>query len=161
MTETNYHAAEELLRELADALTTPGGRECLACFVVRMLREFDCPGTLRFVQRYRDLRAPRATALERRLTRSGGTCDCEVIFTVFLPHPRFWQPVHPGSCPHDLEVGADRKASPDDATHYTNGDATDEVVGLNPPDAPPNCAGVRRGTTQPCEHWVRRRRGLW
>jgi hypothetical protein len=43
--------------------------ECLHCYVYRML-EFGCRG-LHWAVRYRDMRAPRATALHRRLMSKG------------------------------------------------------------------------------------------
>jgi len=57
---------ERELRHLSIQITQPKPRECLHCYVYRML-EFGCTG-LRWAKRYRDLRAPRATALDRRLT---------------------------------------------------------------------------------------------
>ena len=75
--------AEQLLQAAAADLTEPRERECLACFVVRMLDEFGCDNTLRFAARYRDLRAPRAKALERRLGGMGGYCDCEVLMNAY------------------------------------------------------------------------------
>lgn len=80
--------AEQLVRELAQALTTPRPQECLACFVARMLEEFACDGTLRFARRFRDLAAPRATALERRLQDRGGFCDCEIFGNAYQPSYR-------------------------------------------------------------------------
>ena len=72
--------AEELVRAVAASLTVPGrDGECLLCFVARMLDDFGCDTTLRFAKHYRDLRAPRATALEARLGRIGGFCDCEIF----------------------------------------------------------------------------------
>ena len=71
--------AETDLVALSDALTRPRAAECLFCFVDRMLDEFGCDGTLRWVRRWRDLRLPRATGLERRLGRSGAFCDCELF----------------------------------------------------------------------------------
>ena len=72
--------AEELVRGVAAALTAPRrDGECLLCFVARMLDDFGCDTTLRFAKRYRDLRATRATALEARLARMGGFCDCEIF----------------------------------------------------------------------------------
>ena len=47
------------------------------CYVYRML-EFGCTG-LRWAERYRNLRAPRATALHRRLMSKGAGCDCEIF----------------------------------------------------------------------------------
>ena len=71
--------AEAVLRLVAAGLTLPHDGECLLCFVARMLDEFGCDTTLRFATRYRDSRAPRATALESRLGRMGGFCDCEIF----------------------------------------------------------------------------------
>lgn len=71
--------AQEWVRLVADDLTRPADGECLACFVARMLRAFGCSTTLRFAMRYRDLRAPRATGLERRLGDLGGYCDCAIF----------------------------------------------------------------------------------
>ena len=56
---------EDALRELASTLTEVREGECLLCYVYRML-EFGCTG-FRWAGRYRDVRAPRATGLERRL----------------------------------------------------------------------------------------------
>jgi hypothetical protein len=71
--------AEAIVRALAsDAIASRPG-ECLACYVARMLEEFGCDCTLRFARHFRDLRAPRATGLERRLGALGGFCDCEIF----------------------------------------------------------------------------------
>ena len=48
-----------------------------------MLDEFGCDNKLRWVGRWRDACAPRATALERKLSDRGGFCDCEVAFNVY------------------------------------------------------------------------------
>jgi hypothetical protein len=64
---------------LSDTLTRPRPRECLFCFVDRMLTAFGCDCTLRWVRRWRELRLPRASGLEERLGRRGGFCDCEVF----------------------------------------------------------------------------------
>ena len=71
--------AEALLRAASRELTEPRAAECLLCFVVRMLDDFGCDNTLRWAERYRDLRAPRATALAQRLGDVGGFCDCEIF----------------------------------------------------------------------------------
>jgi hypothetical protein len=71
--------AEADLVALSEALTRPRTAECLFCFVDRMLNAFGCDQTLRWVRRWRELRLPRATGLERRLGRSGAFCDCEVF----------------------------------------------------------------------------------
>jgi hypothetical protein len=76
------------LARLAQHLTEPGERECLRCFLMRMIREFGCDGTHRWTIRWRDLRAPRARGLVGRMQRrGGGGCDCEVIFTVCPGYP--------------------------------------------------------------------------
>jgi len=68
---------ERELRHLSIAIIQPKPTECLHCYVYRML-EFGCSG-LRWATRYRDLRAPRATALDRRLMSKGAGCDCEIF----------------------------------------------------------------------------------
>jgi Protein of unknown function (DUF2695) len=68
---------ERELRHLSVLITQPKPGECLHCYVYRML-EFGCTG-LRWAKRYRDLRAPRATALEGRLMSKGACCDCEIF----------------------------------------------------------------------------------
>ena len=55
-------------------------RECVFCYVARMLAEFGCDGTLRWAQRWRDVRMPRALGLERRLEARGAYCDCEIFW---------------------------------------------------------------------------------
>lgn len=71
--------AGRYLQILADPRSTPGDHECLACFVARMLTDFGCDTTLRWAQRFRDVRSPAATGLERRLGNVGGFCDCEIF----------------------------------------------------------------------------------
>jgi hypothetical protein len=62
-----------------DDLTTPDDGECVLCFASAMGRRFGCDGTLRWVRRWRDLRRPGATGLERLMESGGGYCDCEVF----------------------------------------------------------------------------------
>jgi hypothetical protein len=59
--------------------TTTFPRECLLCYVDRMLTAFGCDTTLRWAVRWRDRRAPRAMGLESRLHARGGYCDCEIF----------------------------------------------------------------------------------
>jgi hypothetical protein len=128
---------ERELRILSTALTEPHERECLLCYVHRML-EYGCTG-LRWAVRYRDLRAPRATAMERRLGEKGGYCDCEIFLNGYEPAPELW------TQPQEYEE--DGVSCIDDA---------------EPPDQLPACRGVRAGSTQGCTLWVRqRRRGWW
>jgi hypothetical protein len=81
-------AIEAEVAQLARRLTDPGERECLRCYLIRMISEFGCDGTHRWTTRWRDLRAPRARGLVQRMQRRGGCCcDCEVIFNVFPDYP--------------------------------------------------------------------------
>jgi len=79
MTRTVADEAERYLQILADPRSEPGAHECLACFVARMIEDFGCDTTLRWAQRFRDVRSPTATGLERRLGEVGGFCDCEIL----------------------------------------------------------------------------------
>ncbi|GAA4286585.1 DUF2695 domain-containing protein [Georgenia daeguensis] len=67
------------LASLAQDLTAPGPHECVLCYVNRMLVQFGCDTSLRWTRRWRALRAPRATQLERRIGREGAFCDCELF----------------------------------------------------------------------------------
>jgi hypothetical protein len=73
---------------LSRQLTEPGERECLRCFLLRMISEFGCDGTHRWAIRWRLERAPRARGLLRRLERLGGCCDCEILLNVFPDYPQ-------------------------------------------------------------------------
>jgi hypothetical protein len=78
--ESDLAPVFELERELkvtSIEIMTPRPAECLHCYVYRML-EFGCR-ELRWAVRYRDMRAPRATALHRRLMSKGAGCDCEIF----------------------------------------------------------------------------------
>jgi hypothetical protein len=68
---------ERELRHLSVQLTQPKPGECLHCYVYRML-EFGCTG-LRWAKRYRDLKAPRATALDVRVMSKRAGCDREIF----------------------------------------------------------------------------------
>ena len=88
MAEDVAGIVEAELARLSRRLTDPGERECLRCFLLRMINEFGCDGTHRWTMRWRDLRAPRARGLVQRMQRRGGCCcDCEVIFNVFPDYP--------------------------------------------------------------------------
>ncbi|WEG08816.1 DUF2695 domain-containing protein [Microbacterium horticulturae] len=113
MEQNSLFEAESIVHEFAAALTAPHDRECLPCYLDRVLHDAQCDGTLRFASAYRDAVAPRATGLERRMHEGGGCCDCEILMNVYL-------------------------AKSDTVTP---------------------CPGVRRGSTQPCGLWHRRRRG--
>lgn len=125
---------EDELRDLSVELTRPREGECLLCYVHRML-EFGCTG-LRWATRYRDLRAPRATALERRLGDKGGFCDCEIFLNSYELASAHWT--------RPAEYVEDGVTCIPDPSY---------------PDPMPSCRGVRRGSTQSCTLWVRYRRG--
>ncbi|MGX9346977.1 DUF2695 domain-containing protein [Microbacterium sp. KNMS] len=128
--------AEQIVRALSDGLTTPREVECLVCYLNRMMTEFGCDGTLRFARRFRDERAPRATGLEARLEGMGGFCDCEVLFNAYAPARHLWTPEH---------------WSVDD-------DGEPVLIEEAEPETIPACAGVTRGSSQPCRNWERARR---
>jgi hypothetical protein len=135
-TEPLVTDTERELRILSATLTEPHDRECLLCYVHRML-EYGCTG-LRWAVRYRDLRAPRATAMERRLGEKGGYCDCEIFLNGYEPAPELW------TQPQEYEE--------------------DGVGCIDDPEWPeqlPACRGVRAGSTQGCTLWVRQRRREW
>lgn len=128
---------EDEVRRFAAELTDPREGECLLCYVYRMM-DHGCTG-LRWASRYRDLRAPRATGLERRLAQMGGYCDCEVFFNAFEFAEQFWVP----------------------ETEETDEYGVTTVTEPTYPDPLPPCHQVRRGSTQGCALWVRQRRRRW
>jgi hypothetical protein len=106
MSDDNIASAIEAeLIELSGLLTEPGERECLRCYLLRMIYEFGCDGTHRWTIRWREVRAPRARGLVRKLQRLGACCcDCEVLLNVYPDYPETdallpcaGQP-EPGSC---------------------------------------------------------------
>lgn len=128
----------------------PRAGECLVCYVFRQLDEFGCDGTHRFARTFRERTAPRATALLDRLKTMGACCcDCEIIGNAFIFSDRLWIT---GSDFGKL-IGTGFKASePVDL---------EAEFGVNEPPASIFylcCQFVRRGSTQPCGNWVRRRR---
>jgi Protein of unknown function (DUF2695) len=87
MTDNIAEAVEAELLALSSVLTEPDDRECLRCFLLRMISEFGCDGTHRWTVRWRDLRAPLAASLLSKLEELGGCCDCEVLLNVFPQYP--------------------------------------------------------------------------
>lgn len=79
MNQEPVPTAEEFVAELSRALTAPAPRECVFCYSARMIGQFGCDTTLRWALRWRDLRVPTATGLQRRLESRGGFCDCEIF----------------------------------------------------------------------------------
>jgi hypothetical protein len=80
---------ETSLRGLSRELTTPNSGECLVCYALRMLEQFGCRG-LTWATRFRDLQAPRATALTSRLAQLGAFCDCEILLNAYELDPSFF-----------------------------------------------------------------------
>jgi len=134
MSNLTIEDTESYLRQLAAELTDPREGECLLCYVYRML-EHGCRG-LRWASRYRDQRAPRATALERRLGQVGGFCDCEIFVNGYDLRRQYLG--EPGGYA------------------VINGVLCRERPYPNPM---PSCLGVGRGSTRPCGLWTRRPRG--
>lgn len=93
MTDDIAEAVEAELIALSGVLTEPADRECLRCFLLRMISEFGCDGTHRWTIRWRDLMAPLATSLPGRLEELGGCCDCEVLLNVFPHYPQTDRPL--------------------------------------------------------------------
>ena len=65
MTYGDLDALETDLAETSRRLTDPGERECLRCYLVRMLADFGCDGTHRWTERWRDLSSKRTPSEER------------------------------------------------------------------------------------------------
>ncbi|GAB6985700.1 hypothetical protein JCM10369A_22240 [Nocardioides pyridinolyticus] len=74
---------EHYLRAVAEREPQEG--ECLVCFVARMVAEFGCDSSLLWATRFRDLRSPTATALERRFRSQAVRCDCLVVQKAYQP----------------------------------------------------------------------------
>ena len=87
MAQTIADAVEAELVLLARQLTEPAERECLRCYLLRMMSEFGCDCSYRWTIRWRDEQAPRARGLVGRLEQLGGRCDCEVVLHVFPAYP--------------------------------------------------------------------------
>jgi Protein of unknown function (DUF2695) len=81
----NVDDSDESLRRRGAEPTRPRESECLCCYVTRQLDEFPCDGSLRHALRYRDVVAPLAKDLAKRLGRMGGYCDCEVLMNGYGP----------------------------------------------------------------------------
>ena len=80
MTESLADAVEAELVDLSYRLTEPGERECLRCYLLRMIEQFGCDNTHRWTKRWRDLYRGRAS-VERafgRLKHEGGLAPLRV-----------------------------------------------------------------------------------
>lgn len=158
--------AEMFLQSAAAALSDPGTRECLVCYLNRQVPEFGCDSTLRFAFHFRDLRAPRATALEARLNRMGGYCDCEVLLNGYEPSLRLHETVVSQSMPGIESLQLVIRA-PGQVGRTLDSDSVFPDAIMSLPDAPAGvveleCLGVRAGSSQPCAYWERmKRRESW
>lgn len=121
--------AEAAVQDFAAELTAIRPGECLLCYVWRML-EFGCTD-LRWSKHYRDVRAPQATGLERRLARRGGYCDCEIFMNGYRPAERLW--TRP-----EAEIV----------------DGVELIEDAAPPEVMPACEGAAPGSVTPCALWV-------
>ena len=84
---------------MSEQLTEPRSGECLLCYLLRMVPDLSCDGTLRWSTRWRDAQPRPPRTLLRRLERGGGYCDCEVIMNVYRRElEEGIEP--PGECPH-------------------------------------------------------------
>lgn len=64
-------------------LLDPQVGECVLCYVHRAVTELGCDTTLRWTTRFRELRVPEATALQRRMSDVGGPCDCRIFLEAY------------------------------------------------------------------------------
>lgn len=120
--------AEEYLQRVVGEVLAPHPQECVLCYTARMLEEHGCDETLRWVGRFRELRSPRASGLEERMRRVGGSCDCEVFANGY---------------------GLARE-------HLVRDLDSDELE--EPERLPPCAGVGRMDSTRPCRVWVRGRR---
>jgi hypothetical protein len=109
MAEDIAAEVETELVQLSRQLTEPHERECLRCYLLRMLAEFGCDCTHRWTITWREQCAPRAVQLIKRLKDLGGFCDCEVVLNVFPDYlpvdgllPCLGQPKTDSAMPCDL-----------------------------------------------------------
>ena len=132
---------EEFLRGRSVELVAIRPGECVICYAARMITEFGCDTTCRWAVRYRNQLAPRATALLNRLGRRGAFCDCEIFMNGYtlISRLKVPEPLFPGLNAEELAA-------------YGYDDPADAYE-LVSPRVPPPCAGVRRGSVQPCSNW--------
>jgi hypothetical protein len=72
--------------ELVTLSDEPERRECLRCYLIRMIRTYGCDNTKKWTLVWQERHAPRHGQLIEDLEERGGICcDCEVIFNVWQP----------------------------------------------------------------------------
>lgn len=126
-------ALEQELAIMSSYVVRVRPRECVTCYVYRMVREFGCLGP-RFLQEFQERAAPRATALLSRMARRGAYCDCELFLNAFELRAELMTP-------------AELTYVPVPGGHLP-------ILASDFPEVMPQCVGVRRGSTQPCANWV-------
>jgi hypothetical protein len=101
----NIAYAEPAVSSGGSADDEPARRECLRCYLVRMIRAHGCDNTKTWTLRWRDRRAPGDGQLLGQLEERGGICcDCEVVFNVWQHEDSDWQeeeecdPPRPPAC---------------------------------------------------------------
>jgi hypothetical protein len=104
----------------------PARRECLRCYLVRMIRAHGCDNTKLWTLRWRDRRAPGEGQLIEQLEDRGGICcDCEVVFNVWQQEESDWEEGEEG-----------------------------DQVGVSDPQRSPACSGTSGGDPLvPCARW--------
>lgn len=78
--------AERVIRRLLVSAFGPRERECLPCYLQRVVAEYGCNGTLEWTHRWQEhqrARRIRTGGLTARLKSQGGFCDCEVLMNVY------------------------------------------------------------------------------
>jgi hypothetical protein len=84
--------ADEAARYLKQVVTkgeAPLAKECLRCYLERMVGAHGCDGELLFTRQWMKATAtPQPTILTRWLRARGGYCDCKVLTSALDDH---WQ----------------------------------------------------------------------
>ena len=149
--------AEQFVHDLSDSILSPRTSECMVCFVDRLVHEFGCNHTRRFATHFRDLRAPRATALKKRMSEVGACCcDCELLLNGYIPARHLWRRrSSAGSAAVELD------AVELDAVEFDHDDDDDDDEDPEFPAVMPACEGARKGSILPCTNWMRYDRSLF
>lgn len=82
--------AERVIRRHVVRAFGPRERECLPCYLQRVVADYGCNGTLEWTHRWQEhqrARRIRTGGLTARLKSRGGFCDCEVLLNVYDRDP--------------------------------------------------------------------------
>lgn len=99
-------------QELRDQWTAPLPRECLTCYVGRMLADFGCDDTMRWVTRWRAACAPRATRLMETFAARGAKCDCQLASRVYPEQLLLPEGTPPRPCAGVSRLGSTKPCRP-------------------------------------------------